>query len=322
MRTAALAAVLAVGTMNVGFGDAPAKKRVAVFDFDSAAAQGGVTMVMFQTTYPNLGKAVADLVINRLVQTNTVSVIERAAIDKLLAEQNLTNSDRTDALTAAKLGRVLGVDAIILGSITHYDYDDKTTGGGGGGFGGFGHSSMSTKHDIRAVVQITARLVSPDTAEVLAVSQGSGEIIRKGVKVDIRDMSRVPGMSTGAANNPLMNEAMDKAIAQLSTQLEQNFPKIPPRSLVIDGLVADVNESGRLILNVGSRNGVKEGDRLQVWRAGKEVRDPATGKLLMRDDTLLGEAVVNKVNEISSIAAYSGSEKVKVGDLVKSLPKQ
>ena len=58
-----------------------------------------------------LGKAVADMLINRLVQTATVTVIERAAIDKLLAEQNLTNSDRTDALTAAKLGRVLGVDA-------------------------------------------------------------------------------------------------------------------------------------------------------------------------------------------------------------------
>ena len=36
--------------------------------------------------------------------------------------------------------------------------------------------------------------------------------------------------------------------------------------------------------------------------AGKEIRDPASNKLLMRDDTLLGEAVVTRVNDISSIA--------------------
>ncbi len=321
IRTISLAAVLSAGTMGLVLGDVPAKKRVAVFDFDSAAAQGGVTMVMFQTTYPNLGKAVADLVITKLVQNNTVSVIERAAIDKLLSEQNLTNSDRTDALTAAKLGRVLGVDGIVLGTITKYDFEDKTTGGGGVRFGGFGGSSMNTKHDYRAVVQISTRLVSPDTAEVLAVAQGSGEIIRKGVKVDIRDMSRAQGMGMGGGNNPIMNEAMDKAIVQLTAQLEQSFPKIPPRSTIIDGLVADVGDAGRLVLNVGSRNGVKEGDRLQVWRPGKEIRDPGTGKILMRDDTLLGDAVVSKVNDISSIAAYHGSEKPKVGDLVKSAPK-
>jgi hypothetical protein len=89
---------------------------------------------------------------------------------------------------------------------------------------------------------------------------------------------------------------------------------------VIDGLVADADESGRLVLNVGGRSGVKPGDRLQVWRAGKEIRDPATGKLLMRDDVLLGEAVVKTVTDNASIAAYSGAEKTKTGDVVKSPP--
>jgi hypothetical protein len=42
----------------------------------------------------------------------------------------------------------------------------------------------------------------------------------------------------------------------------------------------------------------------------------------MRDDTLLGEAVVTSVNDISSIARYTGTEPVKIRDLVKSVPKQ
>jgi curli biogenesis system outer membrane secretion channel CsgG len=293
---------------------------VAVFDFDNAAVQGGITFPFAETNAPNLGKAAADLLITKLVQDGSLSVLERNAIDKLLAEQDFSNTNRTDPATAAKLGRVLGVDTIILGTITHYDYVDKTTGGGGSRFGGFGGGSMKTKHDINAAVQISIRLVSPDTAEVLAVSQGSGEVSRKGVKVDVRDMSRV--MMGGNANNPMMNECMDKAIAQLAAQLEQAVPKLPPRMPVIDAMVADANESGQLVLNVGAHDGVKLGDRLQVWRAGKEIRDPASDKVLMRQDTLLGEAVVITVNDISSIAQYRGSEPVKIRDLARSIPKQ
>jgi hypothetical protein len=66
---------------------------------------------------------------------------------------------------------------------------------------------------------------------------------------------------------------------------------------------------------------VKQGDRLQVWRAGKEIKDPATGKLLLRDDTLMGDAVVTTVNDISCIATYHGKEAVKTGDIVKNAPK-
>ncbi len=328
MRTVAWIVILAVGTMSAWGQQVPQpalkqssqKKRVAIFDFDNAAAPGGISSPFFAMNGPNLGKAAADLLITKLVQDGNVIVVERNAIDKLLAEQNLTNSDRTDPVTAAKLGRVLGVDAIILGTITHYDFEDKTTGGGGSRFGGFGGSSTKTKHDIKADVTISTRLVSPDTAEVLAVSQGTGQVNRKGVKVDIRDAGAYMMMG-GTANNPIMNECMDNAIAQLAADLEQAFPKVPPHIPVINGMVANADDPGRLVLNVGAHDGVKLGDRLQVWRVGKEVKDPETGKLLMRDDKLLGEAVITQVNDIFSIAQYEGTESVRVKDLVKNIPK-
>lgn len=294
------------------------KKRLAIFDFEKAAGPAGLSTPFFQMETPNVGKAVADLLITRLVQDGSVTVVERAAIDKLLAEQNFSNTDRTDPLTAAKLGRILGVDAIVLGSVTHYDYEDKIVGGGSSRFG-MG-SSTKLKHDIKALVQINARIISPDTAEVLAVSQGVGEIVRKGVKMDIRETN---GMATMMGqSNPVMNEAMDSAIAQLAGELEKRAPSLPPRVPKIDGLVADADPSGRLVLNVGSNHGVKQGDRLQIFRVGKEVRDPATNKVLLRDDTLLGDAEVTTVHDISSIATYRGTEPVKVGDVVKSAPKQ
>jgi curli biogenesis system outer membrane secretion channel CsgG len=317
-----LCIVLLLLASGIASAQAPQQRRVAVFDFDNAAVRGGISSPFFQTTPPDVGKAAADMLITKLVQDGKVRVIERNAIDKLLAEQNLTNSDRTDPLTAAKLGRVLGVDAIILGTITRYDYLDRTTGGGGARFGGFGGSSMKTKHDLTAKVAISTRLVSPDTAEVMAASEGAGEITHKGVKVDMRDMAGMNNAMNGNANNPTLNECMDKAIAQLAAKLELEFVKVPQRDPVIEGLIADADGSGQLVLNVGSRDGLKVGDHLQVWRPGKEIRDPATNKLLTRDDTLLGEALVTKVNDNFAVATYSGSQAPVVKDVVKSVPKQ
>jgi curli biogenesis system outer membrane secretion channel CsgG len=298
--------------------DSPAKKRVAVLDFDNAAVRG-VSSPFYQIPPPNVGKAVVDLLIHRLVQSGACSIIERAAIEAVLAEQNLSNSDRFDPQTAAKLGRLLGVDAIILGSITKYDRDDKTT-GTGRSVNPFSNPALKIKHDVKAAVEISTRIVSPDTAEIIAVAQGAGMSERKGVKSDVRDRPAMMITQQGPIVE-VMNEAVDKAVKDLTTKLEGTLTKIPARLGVIEGLVADANASGRLILNVGARAGVKSGDRVQVWRAGKPIPDPATGKVLRYDDTLLGDAIVTSVDEVSAVAKYSGTDLPSPGDRVKSPPR-
>jgi hypothetical protein len=91
---------------------------------------------------------------------------------------------------------------------------------------------MSTKHDYKARVKINARIVSPDTAEVLTVSEGFGEVIKKGVKVDMRDTRAAQAAIMGgdAGNGPIISEAVDKAVTQLSASLETAFPFAPASS--------------------------------------------------------------------------------------------
>ncbi|SRR5579884_3127924 len=299
------------------------KRRVAVFEFSNDARSSTATPYPFlQNAGPDLGKAAADLLITRLVQNGSVVVIERDAINKLLAEQNLTNSDRTDPRTAAKLGQILGVDAIVLGSVTKYDFEDKTTTSGGrrAPFAGIGGSSPKIKHDLSGHVEITARVVSPDTAQVLTVSQGQG-VVERSEKLDYSQMAALM-QGRGEFHDSIMSEAMDKALAQLAADLDKSLPQVPVHAVVINGLVADASDSGRLILNVGALNGVKPGDHVQIWRSGKEIRDPATGRVLTRDDTLLGEAVVVSAENAFSVASYKGTQPVKVGDIVKGPVKQ
>ena len=295
------------------------KKRVAILDFDSVAGSVPANPYL-QTAAANPGKTAADLLVNKLVEDKACSVIERTAIEKLLTEQNLSNSDRSDPLTAAKLGKIFGVDAIVLGSITRYDRDDQTSNGSGVSLGGFGSRTPKTKHDIKAVAQISARIISTDTAEVLAVAQGSGEIERKMTTSSSPGLviSRAAGvLGGGLANDPLLSEALQQAVMKLASDVEGKLPSVPAHPVVLDGLVAAIRPSGELILNVGARDGIKPGDRLEVQRLLEPIRDPATGRILRWEQDRLGEASVTEADDVSAIAMFSGSQAVKVGDHVR-----
>src|SRR5229473_1070345 len=92
------------------------KKRVAVLDFDYGTVQTSVAALFGSNQ--DVGKGITDMLVEKLVKDGKYSVIERKALDKILAEQNFSNSDRANPATAARIGQILGVDAIIMGSIT------------------------------------------------------------------------------------------------------------------------------------------------------------------------------------------------------------
>src|ERR1035441_7533110 len=109
------------------------KKRMAVLDFDYGTVRSAVQA--YFGTDQDVGKGISLLLEQKLVQDAKYRVIDRNSMDKILKEQNFSNSDRVDATTAAKIGRILGVSAIITGSITQFGRDDKHIGLGGGGYG-------------------------------------------------------------------------------------------------------------------------------------------------------------------------------------------
>ena len=139
------------------------KKRIAIFDFDFATVQTASAAAFGQNV--DVGKGISDLLVKYLVQDGTYSVIERKALDKILAEQNFSNSDRANPASAAKLGKLLGVDAIVVGSVTQFGNETKNTnvGGGGYGLGKFGIGGVGQKKS-KAIVNVDARIVDIDTA--------------------------------------------------------------------------------------------------------------------------------------------------------------
>lgn len=305
--------------------EAQQKKRVAVMNFDYGTVRTYVNTLFGSDQ--DVGKGIADILVDRLVSDGAYSVIERKELDKVIGEQNFANSDRADASTAAKIGRVLGIDAIVIGSITQFGNDDSkkdiAAGGVGGRLSKYGIGGLS-RSKATAVVTITARMIDTTTAEILASVQGHGEESKSGTGI-LGTGGTYGGMGAGALDmksknfrETILGAAVNKAVTDVANGLDQKAGSMPTQTVTIDGLVADASEDGTLVINVGSAAGVKVGAQLLVKRNVRDITDPATGKVLRHVEDSIGTMTVTEVDAQSAVGKFTGPGKPLVGDTVSN----
>src|SRR6202790_2682189 len=300
------------------------KKRVAVLNFECGTVKSNAAAIFGSDQ--DVGKGISDMLVQKLVQDGKYSVIERNALDKVLGEQNFSNSDRADASTAAKIGRILGVDAIIIGSITQFGRDDQHTNIGAGGYGGYGSKlgigGIGTKKS-KAVVGITARLVNTTTGEILAAVTGKGESQRSGTSLIGAGAGGGSGggagLDMGSSNfgQTILGEAGKAAGGDRARQIDNKAATLPTVKISVSGLVADVS-GNTLIINVGSKTGLKIGDNLDVSRQVRTVKDPATGKVLKSINDKIGSGTATTMEQDSATVMFAGTGPVKVGDVAQT----
>ena len=301
------------------------KKRIAIIDFEYGTVRSAVAGLFGSDI--DVGKGICDLLVKHLVKDGTYTLIERRMLDKILAEQNFSTSDRANPATAAKIGKVLGIDAIVVGSITQFGQETKETkvGGAGGGIGGFGIGGFGRKKS-KATVSVDARLIDVDTAEILAVADGKGESKREGTSL-LGGGGNWGGFGAGGVDfsssnfeETILGEAVKGAVQQLSTNVIQVKEKLKARApQAVEGVVAAV-EGNMIIVNVGGKTGLKVGDELSVERVTREIKDPTTGQVLRKMSTRIAVIELTEVDEVSSVAKIAaGGNPIKVGDMVKTV---
>lgn len=324
MRT--ILSVFLLGLLTLLPASAQEKRRVAVLDFGYATVRTNVQAIF--GTDQDIGKGITDLLINQLVNDGTYRVIERQAIDKVMKEQNFSNTDRVDAGSAAKVGAVLGVNTIVIGDITAFGNDDKTYGGGGGGGTGWwnkgGAGSLGIKKQ-KVIVEITARLVDVNTGEILASVTGHGEVKKSGLGMGGGGHDGWTGggghFDMGSSNfqQSAIGQAVKQSVTELATGLDTKSATLPvasaPPAAPVDGLVADASTPD-IIINVGSKGGLKSGDTLAITRVLRTVKDPATGKVLRTIDSPVGTLILTSVDADSAVGRFSGAGTPKTGDRV------
>ena len=144
------------------------RPQIAVLDFDYG------TVDNWWGQY-DIGKGIADQLVDALVEDGSFRVIERKKLATLLGEQDFAASGRADpsAQTMAKIGKVLGVKYILVGSITKFSTESR---GGGVRVKGIGLGGKKTKSEVR----ITGRIIDVSTGEILISGKGVGESSKGG----------------------------------------------------------------------------------------------------------------------------------------------
>jgi len=292
------------------------KKRVAVLSFDNAAVESSAAKALGTTQ--DVGASLADVLVKELFKSGTYSIIERRAIDQVLKEQNFSNSSRVDVKTAAAIGRLLGVDAIIMGSVTQFGVEESEVAVGAGSLSRLtrGVVSGGKRVNATATVGITVRMVDASTGEILTAASGSGQSSKASVGAS---GSTAVDMGASSFQESMLGEAVNRATLQVATTLNAFGPKLAAVRVDYSGLVADVSGT-TLILNVGRLKGVQVGDTIEISRAGRTIVDPQTKTVLRTIVDRVGTAKVTEVDDASSTATLNGAASVQVGDQVKRVP--
>lgn len=150
-------------------------------------------------------RGISDLLVTELLQNDTYAVIDNSQ----LAMHGGSPDDQGNAIIIA---RDMGVDAVITGSITQFDLQDNSQCVSVPFMGRTCHGETAAK------VQITVRMVNPQTGTVLAATNGLGTATSNGISIDLHDIGSGDTQEERAADE-LLSEATASAIADVVPEI-------------------------------------------------------------------------------------------------------
>ena len=269
-------------TKNVKSEHTGPRRRIGVVDFENKSGYG----------QGRLGTAASDILITELAKTGKFVVVERDKMNKIFEEQKLQASGAIDPRTAVKVGRILGLSAMVTGSISESGVKKE----------GSDYLVMSSKRQIAEVV-VDIRVVDVETGQVVYADSGSGR-----AKASKRAVLGLGGRS--GYDETLEGKALRAAIVQFVDNVTSQVNKKPwsCRIAAVRG--------NNIYLNAGITMGVEKGLKLDCFHLGKEIMDPTTGLALGHEEVAVGRAeVVGPLGDSGegaiAVLSNSGSEVVK-----------
>ncbi|MCX5908889.1 MAG: hypothetical protein NTY64_17370 [Deltaproteobacteria bacterium] len=261
------------------------KLRVGIVDFANKTSYGAA----------RLGTSASDILTTELFKTGAFILVERAQLNQVLKEQGLGQTGAVNPETAAQAGKVLGLNAIVTGSISQFGVST-----GGSDYGVYKQKVQTAK------CAVDVRVVDASSGQLLFADSGKGEFERKA--------QEVLGLGQRAGyDETLGQEALRSAITKFMDNLVQQLQNVE-----WSGRIASVSGSD-IYINVGKDVGLNLGDTLVVQTLGKEIYDPQTKVLMGREEgAIKGELIITGYvgDKLTKTRAKSGVG-FQVNDMVK-----
>jgi curli biogenesis system outer membrane secretion channel CsgG len=158
--------------MSANTSYAASRPSIAVADFKNATRaawwNGG------------MGSEMASMLTNELGSVDRFRVVERNKLSHVIREQDLGASGRVNRRTAAKIGKLTGAHYLVMGTVSSYN-EDTSSKGGGISFGGISIGGNSSK----AYIAVDLRVVDTTTGEVEFVRTVEANSSGGGMKVGL-----------------------------------------------------------------------------------------------------------------------------------------
>ncbi|MFT5505682.1 MAG: curli biogenesis system outer membrane secretion channel CsgG [Gammaproteobacteria bacterium] len=258
-----------------------------------------IGVVNFQNNTPRKIRGIEAVATNilstMLHETGNFIVIPQQDMESILEQQLLGASGAIDSGTAAQMGKILGVNAILSGSIT--SYSEVVEGS---------NTLLSQSKTQIAKVGVDYRIVDTTTGIQLFASNGKGEFRKEsgGLLGFGSKSSKDTSLKDGALRDAL-GKAMNNILKQLTGDLWT-------------GRIAEVKGSN-VFINAGKQTGLKVGDILIAEELGEEIIDPQSGVSLGRvpGDVIGKLEITGFFGANGSIAHIVSGTKFERNDLVK-----
>ncbi|MFH0886822.1 MAG: CsgG/HfaB family protein [bacterium] len=277
----ALAALLIFGTLSAQ----AAKPKVAVIDFE----------IGVDNAPSNIGSGIADMLTTALVKSGKVEVYERSRLNAVLGEQGLGMTGLVDPKTSIKMGKLLGVQYLIMGKLTEYGVSES-----GSDIGSFSFKTNEAR------VAADCRMIDTTTGRILLADTGVGTESQSGVSESANAIS----IGMEGYDTSIIGKATRKAIEDMVNKISANI-QLEGRVLTVSGSVVRVNLG---------KDQTKVGDLFEVLRMGEAIKDPDTGEVLDVETVKVGKIQITKVMPKLSEASIVTGTKVQKGDLVRPAP--
>ena len=199
-----------------------------------------------------------DMLITALAKTGKFDLVERDRLGRVMQEQQraleemypggLGSLPVIDPRTAPKLGRLLGSQAVVFGTVTSVTSDriDRFT------------------HEVqRFEVFVDVRAVDLTTGVIFLSETASGTF-------EVKRFVTADGTVLMGPKNPEelrggYVSAASTAVAAIAVKISEHYPLV--------GYVLSVRDND-VYLDVGEARGVRKGERFIVFRRGEEIRHP------------------------------------------------
>ena len=279
---------------------------INIFGGNNSVSGGATVPVAVPINDPNgFGSGLAEMMITALDQSKGFVVLDRpkVAVDPNIGAAGVQPPPPTE-IKPGDLPQLL-----IRASVTDLTVSSRTGGINLGALGG-------KRDEFTNKVVMDMRLVDPVSNLVLETVRCSGQKSSKSDTLGLyaKDDTKLFGYDQ-FASSPL-GEATRLALEDGVKKLMAKLAKYPWQAVIVD--VVEESDGSVAYLNVGEDCGLRVGDVLEAIREGKDLVDPATGRLLGKSRaTVLGRVTVVSVDGVSVRVKAVGELKAEAGMVVR-----